>query len=134
MDPATLTIVSMSETPRDRVTLRGLRGFGRHGVLESERRLGQTFLVDIALELDTRPAAASDDVADTVDYGVVAQSVLDLVEGEPVALLETLAQHICDAVLVHDRVQAVDVTVHKPSAPVQAPFDDIAVSIRRTRA
>ncbi len=130
----TLTSVSSAEPPRDRVVLRGLRGFGRHGVLESERRMGQTFLVDIALELDTRQAASTDDVADTVDYGVVAQSVLDLVEGEPVALLETLAQRICDAILVHDRVAAVDVTVHKPSAPVQAPFDDIAVSIRRTRA
>lgn len=114
--------------------LRGLRGYGRHGVLESERRLGQTFLVDVAMELDTRPSAVSDDVHDTVDYGVVAQSVLQIVEGEPVALLERLAQRICDAVLAHDLVQAVDVTVHKPSAPVPAPFDDIAVTIRRTRA
>lgn len=130
----TLTNVSTSPGTPDRIILRGLRGYGRHGVLESERRLGQTFLVDITLELDTQPAAGSDDVADTVDYGVVAQSVLDLVEGEPVALLETLAQHICDAILAHDIVNAVDVTVHKPSAPVQAPFDDIAVSIRRTRA
>ena len=64
----------------DRVVLRGLRGYGRHGVLESERRLGQSFLVDVDLELDTREAAASDDVADTVDYGVVARSVLDVVD------------------------------------------------------
>jgi dihydroneopterin aldolase len=133
--PTTLPDVSEQlRVPRDLVVLRGVRGYGRHGVLESERRLGQTFLVDVSLELDTRPAATSDDVADTVDYGVVAQSILDIVEGEPVALLERLAQDICDAILVHDRVQAVDVTVHKPSAPVPAPFDDISVSIRRTRA
>lgn len=118
----------------DRVVLRGLRGYGRHGVLESERRLGQSFLVDVTIELDTSRAAETDDVADTVDYGVVAESVLSIVEGEPVALLEKLAQRICDAVLGHEKVQAVDVTVHKPSAPVPAPFDDIAVTIRRTRA
>lgn len=132
---ATLPIVSSpSTTPSDRVVLRGLRGYGRHGVLDSERRLGQSFLVDVVIELDTRQAASSDDVADTVDYSDVAQSVLAIVEGEPVALLEKLAQRICDAVLAHERVQAVDVTVHKPSAPVPAPFDDIAVTIRRTRA
>jgi FolB domain-containing protein len=102
--------------------------------MESERRMGQTFLVDVVMELDTRPAALSDQVADTVDYGDVAQSVLQIVEGEPVALLERLAQLICDAVLVHERVAAVEVTVHKPSAPVPASFDDIAVTIRRTRA
>ncbi len=120
--------------PADRVVLRGLRGYGRHGVMESERRMGQTFLVDVTMELDTRPSAVSDDVHETVDYGDVAQSVLQIVEGEPVALLERLAQRICDAVLVHQRVGAVEVTVHKPSAPVPAPFDDIAVTIRRTRA
>lgn len=128
------TVPQQPTPPSDRVVLRGLRGYGRHGVLESERRLGQSFLVDVAIELDTRQAARTDDVSDTVDYGVVASSVLAIVEGEPVALLERLAQQICDAVLAHDRVQAVDVSVHKPSAPVPAPFDDIAVTIRRTRA
>lgn len=133
--PTTLPIVPEQPTPRsDRVVLRGLRGYGRHGVLESERRLGQSFLVDVAIELDTSRAAETDDVADTVDYSDVAESVLAIIEGEPVALLEKLAQLICDAVLANERVQAVDVTVHKPSAPVPAPFDDIAVTIRRTRA
>ncbi len=131
----TLAAVSeVSAVAADRVLLRGLRGYGRHGVMESERRMGQTFLVDVTMELDTRPAALSDKVNDTVDYGDVAQSVLQIVEGEPVALLERLAQLICDAVLVHERVTAVEVTVHKPSAPVPAPFDDIAVTIRRARA
>ena len=131
---ATLTDVSALSTPADRVMLRGLRGYGRHGVLDSERRLGQTFLVDLCVELDTRVAAESDDVTQTVDYGDVARSVLDIVEGEPVALLEKLAQRICDAILAHDLVQAVEVTVHKPSAPGQAPIDEIAVTISRTRA
>jgi dihydroneopterin aldolase len=135
--PPGTTLVDVSDVPgvpADRVLLRGLRGYGRHGVMESERRMGQTFLVDVTMELDTRPAALSDTVNDTVDYGDVARSVLQIVEGEPVALLERLAQLICDAVLVHESVTAVEVTVHKPSAPVPAPFDDIAVTIRRTRA
>lgn len=130
----TLPDVATSAETADRIVVRGLRGYGRHGVAQSERDLGQSFIVDVALEVDLQDAAASDDVADTVDYGEVARSVLDVVEGEPVALLERLAQRICDTLLVHPRVRAVDVTVHKPSAPVPAPFDDIAVTIRRTRA
>jgi dihydroneopterin aldolase len=119
--------------PPDTIALRGLRGFGRHGVLDSERLQGQPFLVDLVLTLDTRQAAASDDLADTVDYASVAREVLSVVEGEPVALIERLAQQIADVVLTHDRVGAVEVTVHKPSAPLAVPFDDIAVTIRRTR-
>lgn len=125
---------NLGQVSVDRVVLRGLRGYGRHGVLASERSLGQAFVVDVVIELDTRQAAASDDLDDSVDYGVVARSVLDIVEGEPVALLETLAQRICDAVLAHPRADAADVTVHKPSAPVPTPFDDISLTIRRTRA
>jgi dihydroneopterin aldolase len=102
-------------------------------VLDSERRLGQPFVVDLVLYLDSRAAAGSDDLTDTVDYAAVAREVLAVVEGEPVALIERLAQQIADVVLAHDRVGAVEVTVHKPSAPVAVPFDDIAVTIRRTR-
>jgi dihydroneopterin aldolase len=119
--------------PSDTISLRGLRGFGRHGVLESERRQGQPFLVDLVLTLDTVAAAGSDDLADTVDYAAVAREVLAVVEGEPVALIERLAQQVADVVLTHARVSAVEVTVHKPSAPLAVPFDDIAVTIRRTR-
>jgi dihydroneopterin aldolase len=123
----------VSTAPGDTITLRGLRGFGRHGVLDSERVQGQPFLVDLVLTLDTTEAAASDDLADTVDYSAVARDALDVVEGEPVALIERLAQRIGDAVLTHPRVVAVDVTVHKPSAPLPVPFDDICLTIRRTR-
>lgn len=113
--------------------LRGLRGYGRHGVLASERTLGQPFVVDLVLEVDTRAAGASDDLAQTADYAAAAAAVLAVVEGEPVALLERLAQRIADTVLADARVSAVEVTVHKPSAPVPVPFEDIAVTIRRTR-
>jgi dihydroneopterin aldolase len=120
--------------PLDRVTLMGLRARGRHGVLEHERALGQTFIVDVVLHLDTRAAAAADDLARTVHYGELAEQVVDVVAGEPVDLVETLAQRVADVALAPPPVVAVDVTVHKPQAPVTVPFDDVVVQIRRWRA
>ena len=117
----------------DLVAVRGIRDRGHHGVLEHERREGQTFVVDVALAIDTRAAAAADDLALTVDYGAVAARVVAVVEGEPVDLVETLAQRVADVVLEHGRVAAVEVTVHKPEAPVGVPFDDVAVTIVRRR-
>lgn len=116
----------------DVVELVGLRVRGRHGVLAAERELGQVFVVDLAMHLDTRPAAASDDLADAVDYGAVAQTVHAVVAGEPVDLLETLVARVADAVLADHRVRAVDVAVHKPGAPVTVAFDDVVVRIART--
>lgn len=121
-------------TPLDRVALRGLVAHGRHGVFARERAEGQRFVVDVVLGLDTRPAAASDDLADTVDYGVLAQKVVDLVEGEPVDLVETLADRVARLCLADARVAQVEVTVHKPEAPVPVPFDDVTVTIHRSRS
>ncbi len=118
---------------RDTVRLVGLRGVGRHGWFEEERLTGQEFVVDVELSFDTRPAAASDDLVDTVDYGAVAGAVLAVVEGEPVRLIETLVQRIADACLLDERVDRVAVTVHKPQAPLTVPFDDVTVSIVRSR-
>ena len=118
----------------DRIGLHGLRGRGRHGVLEAERELGQEFVVDVALLLDTAPAAESDDLTATVDYGLLADDVVAIVEGEPCRLIETLAQRVADRCLLDPRVEQADVTVHKPSAPVRVPFDDVTVSISRRRA
>src|SRR4051812_32638570 len=123
----------MATTPRDRVELRGLRGRGRHGVLPHETALGQDFVVDVTLHLDTRAAAEADDLRLTVDYGGLATAVVAVVTGEPVQLIETLAQRIADVALAPDRVQAVDVSVHKPAAPITVPFDDVIVSIHRER-
>ena len=118
----------------DRITLLGLRGRGRHGVFDSERQNGQPFLVDAVLHVDTRPAAASDDVADTVDYGDVAKGLLAVIEGEPVNLIETLADRLAAACLADRRVAAATVTVHKPHAPIPHEFTDVAVTIRRPRS
>ncbi|MCM2427757.1 MULTISPECIES: dihydroneopterin aldolase [Streptomyces] len=117
----------------DRVTLRGLKARGNHGVFPREREEGQTFVVDLVLGLDTAPAAAGDDLTKTVHYGVVAEEVVDVVKGEPVDLIETLAQRIADQCLKHEAVQEVEVTVHKPDAPITVPFDDVTITITRRR-
>ncbi|WP_396655869.1 dihydroneopterin aldolase [Microbacterium sp.] len=117
----------------DRIVLRGLRVRGNHGVFEFEREQGQDFVVDITLHLRLRAAAASDDVADTVHYGELADQVAAIVGGEPVNLIETLAERIAEAVLGDERVHTVEVTVHKPQAPIDQTFDDVAVTILRGR-
>jgi dihydroneopterin aldolase len=117
----------------DEITLTGLRVFGRHGVYDDERRDGQHFVVDTTLYVSTAAAAASDDVTDTVHYGEVAERIADIVGGEPVKLLETLAQRIADALLGSDGVRMVAVTVHKPGAPIDLEFADVSVTIRRAR-
>ena len=117
----------------DEITLTGIRAYGYHGVYDDERREGQDFVVDATLHLSTADAAASDDVVDTVHYGELAEKIAAVVTGEPVNLLETLAQRIADVVLADARVQLVAVTVHKPQAPIPVPFDDVAVTIRRSR-
>jgi dihydroneopterin aldolase len=121
------------DAPTDRITLRGLRVRGRHGVYDFERENGQDFVVDAQLELSTAPAAASDDVADTVHYGELAQRLAEVVGGEPVNLLESLAGRLADVCLADERVAAATVTVHKPQAPIPLQFADVAVTIRRTR-
>src|SRR5881394_3847833 len=117
----------------DRIVLRGLRARGRHGCLPAERELGQEFVIDVVLGLDTRPATAGDDLLRTVDYGALADRLVAVVEGEPVNLIETLAEHLAAVCLAPSQVEEVEVTVHKPSAPVPHPFGDIAVTIHRSR-
>lgn len=117
----------------DEITLTGLRIFGRHGVYEQERRDGQQFVVDATLYVSTAAAAASDDVRDTVHYGEAAERIAAIVGGEPVNLLEALAQRIADALLHYDGVRMVAVTVHKPQAPIELEFADVSVTIRRGR-
>ncbi|WP_255953224.1 dihydroneopterin aldolase [Streptomyces odontomachi] len=117
----------------DRITLHGLRARGHHGVLPREREEGQPFIVDLVMGLDVRAAAADDDLAKTVDYGTVAEQVTAIVTGEPVDLIETLAERIAQACLKHERVQEVEVRIHKPQAPITVPFDDVTVTITRSR-
>jgi dihydroneopterin aldolase len=121
-------------SPSDRMVLRGLTVHGRHGVFEHERVNGQDFVVDVAIELDTSVAARTDALADTIDYGALAHTVAAIVAGEPVQLLETLADRIASACLDDARVLRAEVSVHKPHAPIDLAFDDVIVTIVRDRA
>ncbi len=113
------------------LSLLGLECYGHHGVFEHERRDGQTFVIDLVLGLDTTTAATSDDLADTVDYGGLALGVRSAVERDPVDLIETLAERIAGVCLSDDRVDWCRVTVHKPDAPIEATFTDVALTITR---
>jgi dihydroneopterin aldolase len=115
----------------DEIALTGLRVRGFHGVLPAERADGQDFVVDAVLSVDTRAAAASDDLADTVDYGALASSLAAVVSGEPVDLIETLAGRLADVCLANPRVISARVTVHKPSAPIAESFTDVSVTVER---
>lgn len=116
----------------DRLALRGLRARGRHGALAREREEAQVFVVDAVLGLDIRPAAAGDDLARTVDYGALAGRLVAVVEGEPVNLIETLAQRLAAECLAEPAVREAEVTVHKPQAPLSFPFEDVSVTILRS--
>lgn len=117
----------------DEIRLTGLTVFGRHGVFDHEREDGQDFTIDLRLLVDLSAAAASDDVTDTVHYGELAEKVAAVVAGDPVNLIEKLAQRIADAALEDERVHEVEVTVHKPHAPIPLTFADVSVTIRRSR-
>ncbi|MCW2672070.1 MAG: dihydroneopterin aldolase [Frankiales bacterium] len=115
----------------DEIALTGLLVRGFHGVLPAERAEGQDFLVDAVLRLDTREAAASDDLTATVDYGVLAERLAEVVAGEPVNLIETLAARLAEVCLAESRVVAARITVHKPHAPIPLPFTDVSVTVER---
>ena len=117
----------------DRIELRGLTVRGRHGVFDHERVDGQDFVVDIMLWIDLVDAAASDDLADTYDYGVLAQRAAAIIAGPVRNLIETVAGEIAEDVMKDPRVHAVEVTVHKPQAPIRQTFADVAVVARRSR-
>ena len=117
-----------------RITLTGLRAKGHHGVFDFERADGQDFVVDVRLDLDLSRAAASDDVADTVHYGELAERLVAVVTGEPVNLIETLADRLLGVCLADERVAGAEVTVHKPQAPIPHDFADVAVTLSRRRS
>ena len=118
----------------DRISLIGLSARGHHGVLPFEREEGQLFTVDVILDLGQRGtavAAVTDSVTDAVDYSRVANGIVGIIEGEPVNLIESLADRIAERVLSFPRVVAAEVTVHKPEAPLDVAFEDVSVTIHR---
>lgn len=117
----------------DRIVVRGIEAYGYHGVQPEERAKGQPFIVDLEVQTDVSEAAAADDLAMTIDYAVLANEAVAIVQGEPRDLIETVAVLVAEQVLTHDRVVAVQVTVHKPEAPVGVPFADVSVTVVRGR-
>ena len=118
---------------RGTIELTGLRARGHHGVYDFERSAGQEFVVDVRLHLDLGPAAGSDDVADTVHYGHLADRLVEIITGEPVNLLETLVDRLLDCCLAEPRVDRARVRLHKPQAPIAHQFGDVTVTASRSR-
>lgn len=112
------------------ITLTGVTAIGRHGVFAFEREQGQPFVVDAVVTVVR--AGEQDELGTTLDYGEVAGEIVRLVEGEPVDLIETLAVAIADALVVRPGVEQVEITVHKPEAPIQVPFRDVSVTVMRS--
>ena len=118
----------------DRISLLGVRGYGHHGVLADEKRDGQEFVVDVILHLDLAPAGTTDDLERTINYAEVGADVVSRIQGPSLDLIESLAEQVASDALARPAVRSVEVTVHKPSAPVGVPFGDVAVTVVRTRA
>ncbi|MBF6128844.1 dihydroneopterin aldolase [Nocardia brasiliensis] len=116
-----------------RIELRGLRAFGYHGVFEHERRDGQEFVVDLTVWVDFARAVATDDIVDTVHYGELADNAVRIIEGPPRNLIETVVSEIADDVMTDPRITAVEVVLHKPSAPIPHTFADVRVVAARHR-
>ena len=119
---------------KDSISLVGLKAWGHHGVLESERAEGQEFVVDVELFLDLRDAGKTDELDATMDYSVIAVEIVDIISGKPFDLIEKLASVIAAKCLSHHQINSVIVKVHKPSAPITVPFDDVIMTIQRSRA
>ncbi|MGH3822041.1 MAG: dihydroneopterin aldolase [Pseudonocardiaceae bacterium] len=117
----------------DRITLTGLRVHGRHGVHQHERMNGQEFVVDATVWLDLGPAASTDELSATLDYGTLADRAARIVAGDPCNLIETVAARIATDVLTDQRVHAVEITVHKPQAPLPHQVTDISVTTHLSR-
>ncbi len=123
-----------AEVSRDAVVLRGIQAMGRHGVLDFEREAAQPFEVDVEISLDLAPAAESDDLANTVDYGAVVQAVVSAVEAKSFGLIEALAGAIAADLLDQTRAEEVTVEVRKMRPPVQAHLASAGVRISRRRS
>lgn len=117
----------------DRISLTGITAFGHHGVFDAERRQGQKFIVDVSCLIDLSSAASNDDLEDTIDYGALAAAIVADVERDPLNLIEGLADRIALTCLRYDAVQSVEVTVHKPQAPMPVDVADVAVTLTRSR-
>ena len=116
------------------IEIKGIKGYGYHGLFANEREIGQEFFVDVLADLDLTSAAASDDLEDSVDYGAIAKLVHSEIIGEPCNLIEKLAGRIGQKLIAEfNKLDSVIVTVHKPSAPLGVEAEDVSVTISTWR-
>jgi 7,8-dihydroneopterin aldolase/epimerase/oxygenase len=115
----------------DTIRIEGIEVFGYHGVFPDEHEAGQLFLIDLVAQVDLAQAVSTDRLSDTLDYGQLAQTAHDIASGERFDLIESVAGRIAAALLEDERISNVEVTVHKPQAPIPVPFGDVMVTVRR---
>jgi dihydroneopterin aldolase len=122
-----------------KISIRGLKVYAHHGVFDFERAYGQDFFIDADLWIDGAAAAANDDLAKTVNYGDLANALVENAKANPVDLLETLANRLLDLVMTFGggestgMVQKAKITVHKPNAPISHEFGDVSVTVKAKR-
>ena len=117
----------------DRIELTGIEVYAKHGVLEHEQEKAQVFKVDVSAYTDLTAPGESDDLGDALDYSELAMEIREVVGSESHKLIETVAARVAEAVMSHDRVVRAVVTIHKPNAPLDLAFEDVSVTIERTR-
>jgi dihydroneopterin aldolase len=117
----------------DRIEIQAISAHGFHGVYPEERKNGQRFLVDLSLTLKSKKASKSDSLDDAIDYSKVIAAVNKILIGDPVNLIEHLAEVISQKILKEFPVKSIEVVVHKPDAPVGVEVGDIAVRIIRNK-
>ncbi len=118
----------------DKIKVTGIEALGYHGLYDSEREIGQPFVVDVVLKLDLEKAGKTDEIDYTVDYNDIAVLIHNEIVGPPMKLLETLAEKICNKIFAaYQLVEEIEVTVHKPRAPISVPFGDVSITIKRER-
>jgi dihydroneopterin aldolase len=116
----------------DKISIKGIKGYGYHGVFDFEKRDGQDFFVDLEIDIDLSAASNSDLLSDSVDYSLLTAIAKEAVEKLQFDLIERLGGFIGDTIKENfPAVEKIAVTVHKPSAPVQESVTDIAVTIVR---
>lgn len=118
----------------DNIILKGLRVFANHGVLESEKRIGQWFIIDVELSLNLDAACRSDSLHDTVNYADLAQTIVLSMKSRTFDLIEAAAQYVCESIFsIYPSVKKISLTLSKPNAPMEFEFSSVAVQLTRER-
>lgn len=133
INPSTQSTTPRPKRGADRITLTGVAAHGHHGVFDFEREQGQSFVVDVVCSVDLASAGATDDLTNTVHYGELAEAIVADITGDPLNLIEALGERIAQTCLSIPAVEEVEVTVHKPGAPISVQFTDVAVTLTRSK-